>query len=106
MDSFPPGVLSAETAKNFTSSCGGLIIDGLHHTALPLPFLRGRGEKTQQKKKRKEKSLWVEIRSSLIKGKEKKQRPHRSKRRRQLFSASYQQAMLTHVLGSRTSTLS
>lgn len=55
MDSFPPGVLSAETAKNFTSSCGGLIIDGLHHTALPLPFLRGRGEKTQQKKKKREK---------------------------------------------------
>lgn len=50
--------------------------------------------------------MWVEIRSSLIKGKEKKQRPHRSKRRRQLFSASYQQAMLTRVLGSRTSTLS
>lgn len=48
------------------------------------------------------KGSWVEIRSNLIKGKE-KQRACRSKRRKQLFSISLPSALLSPRLGSRAS---
>lgn len=54
------------------------MVGHLYHSALSHPYSGEQGEKIQWKKK---KSFWVEIRSSLFKGKKKKKKGHTTAKR-------------------------
>lgn len=76
------------------SSCGGLTTDRQLSTATPLslPLLRNTGGENTMKGK---KSLWVEIRSSLMKREKKPQRSCGSKRRKIIHPVLGKQGLST-----------